>query len=284
MSGFLVDEENEIKIFHVTNVSVMNHSHVHPQYELFFCSENVAQKSIINGVEYNYTHPCVIISTPYTVHANSCEDPDAKTFDRFVFSFAAKTIEAFPPHIIPENLKWKNSGLFFKLTKEQADHLKSLLLSVDAQTVSEKELVLALFLNRLLRIFPIEQVERIGTSSFYIQDVLQYISENYFQPIDASSIARHFAISRSKLDRDFKRFTGVTVHDYIESCRSNQAKFLLEFRENISIRDVAKMCGFNSETYFFPFFKKHVGVTPIEYRKNKQRADGELKQNTKSRR
>ena len=51
MSGFLVDEENEIKLFHVTNVSVMKHSHVHPQYELFFCSEEIEQKAVVNGVE-----------------------------------------------------------------------------------------------------------------------------------------------------------------------------------------------------------------------------------------
>ena len=270
MSGFLVDEENEIKMFHVSHVSVMNHSHVHPQYELFFCSEAVEQKAVINGVEYKFSHPCVIISTPYTVHANSCEDPDAQTFDRFVFSFAAKTIEAFPSHIIPEDLKWKNSGLLFKLNEEQAAHLKSLLVNVNAQTSSEKELVLALFINRLLRFCPTEKAERVGTPSFYVQDVLQYISENFYQPIDASSIARHFAISRSKLDRDFKRFTGDTVHEYIESCRSNQAKYLLEYRKELSIKEVAKMCGFTSETYFFPFFKKHVGITPVEYRKNKK--------------
>lgn len=270
MSGFLVDEDNVIKMFHVTNVSVMNHSHVHPQYELFFCSEDVTQKAVVNGVEYVFSHPCVIISTPYTIHANSCEDPEAETFDRFVFSFAAKTIEAFPTHIIPEDLKWKNSGLFFRLTSDQAIHLKNLLINVNAQTASEKELVLALFINRLLRFCPTEKAERIGISSFYIQDVLQYISENFCNPIDASSIARHFAISRSKLDRDFKRFTGDTVHEYIESCRSNQAKFLLEFRGELSIKEIAKMCGFTSETYFFPFFKRHVGVTPIEYRKMKQ--------------
>ena len=269
MAGFLVDEDNEIKMFHVTHVAVMNHSHVHPQYELFFCSEDVAQKAVINGVEYYFSHPCVIISTPYTVHANSCEDPDAETFDRFVFSFAAKTIESFPPHLIPENLKWKNSGLFFKLTKDQAIHLKNLLINVNAQTISEKELVLALFLNRLLRLSPIENAERIGTPSFYVQDVLQYISENFFNPIDASTIAHHFAISRSKLDRDFKRFTGDTVHEYIESCRSNHAKYLLECRKDISIKEIAKMCGFTSETYFFPFFKRHIGVTPIEYRKKR---------------
>lgn len=270
MSGFLVDEENDIKIFHVTHVSVMKHAHVHPQYELFFCSEAIEQRSVINGVEYVFSHPCVIISTPYSIHSNSCMDPNAETFDRFVFSFAAKTIDALPSHIIPEKLKCKNSALFFKLTNQQAEHLKKLLINVNPKTIPEKELVLALFINRLLSFCPIEQAEQIGTSSFYIQYVLQYISENFYLPIDAMSIAHHFNISRSKLDRDFKYFTGDTVHSYIEMCRSNQAKYLLEYRADLSIKEIAKECGFNSETYFFPFFKKHIGVTPIEYRKNKR--------------
>ena len=73
-------------------------------------------------------------------------------------------------------------------------------------------------------------------------------------------------ISRSKLDRDFKQYTGTTIHAFMDMCRLNQAKILLGLRPYLSIAEIATYCGFTGETYFFPFFKRNTGMTPIQYR------------------
>ena len=137
----------------------------------------------------------------------------------------------------------------------------------DSRSLAERELTLALFVNRLLSCCSDEDVIKVGTQSFYIQDVLQYIFENCGKELNSDDISRRFAVSRSKLDRDFKKFTGKTVHGYVEICRFNRAIHLLKSREDMSIGEIAAQCGFESETYFFPFFKKKMGITPAEYRK-----------------
>lgn len=267
MNAFLADNLCEISLHHWTNFSEMAFSHTHPQFEIYFCSDNVEQKSVINGAEYSYKYPCVIISSPYTVHAMSCADRNAKQYERFVLYFDETVIKQFDESFLPEGLLCRNSGYMFRLTEENAAFLKNLILAFDPSDKLEQKLLLAVFLNKLVALSPMKDAICVGKTSFYIQDVLQYIAEHYAEQIDANTIAYKFLISRSKLDRDFKQFTGVTIHGFLDMCRLNQAKMLLELRPEMSVSSISSYCGFTSETYFFPFFKKNVGMTPIEYRK-----------------
>ena len=267
MNAFLADNLCDISLHHWTNLSEMRHSHTHPQYEMYFCSDNVEQKSVINGAEYEYKYPCVIISSPYTVHAMSCIDQKTDTYERFVMYFNEGVTEQFDQNLLPDGLLARNSGYMFKLGEHDAAFLKNMILSFDPQNSTELKLLLVSFLNKLILLSPMKDAICVGKSSFYIQDVLQYIAEHYYEQIDATTIAYRFLISRSKLDRDFKQFTGVTIHGFIEMCRLNQAKMLLEYRPDMSISEISSSCGFSCETYFFPFFKKKVGMTPIEYRR-----------------
>ena len=248
----------------------MKHTHTHQQYELYFCTLPVRQRSIINGVEYKYDYPCVIISPPYTIHAMSCDDPEAPVFDRYIFYFNKNFFDLFAKSIIPDSIKCQNSGLFIKLTEEQALYLKGIISASDPQNESESEIVLALLLNKLVSLCTVENVIQIDSSSSYLQDVLMYISQNFAEEISPVSISKKFAVSRSKLDRDFKLYTGSSVREFINSCRLNQAKILLECNSDRYISDFAKECGFQSETYFFQFIKKHIGMTATEYRKSRK--------------
>lgn len=270
MSGFLSDMGMDLVIDHFTGLSVMPYTHTHPQYELYFCPENVEQNSVINGMEYVYRYPCAILSTPYTVHSMSCVDPTAKSYDRYVFYFGKKTLQSFDARFIPSALLERNTGLLFRLTEEQAEELRHLLRvweTGSGKSAEQRELIFLLFVHKLFDFCPKENALRVGTPSFYIQDVLQYVSEHFATEIDVVRIAAHFAVSRSKLERDFKRFTGVTVHQFAEICRLNQAKYLLQNPKKYSMAQIAERCGFSSETYLFPFFKKHTGLTPLEFRK-----------------
>ena len=262
MNRFLTDLDTRFRVEHFKGLSVMMHAHVHALYELYFCTENVEQKSIINGIEYVYHYPCVILSPPYTVHSMSCEDPDAVDFDRYVFYFNEE--------MVPAKMRSMVGGTIFRLSEEQADYLKRLLVWCEevpsANATREWELTCMLLLSRLFEICSEEHTVSVESGPNYIQSVLQYVSAHLSEPIDAKEIARRFSVSRSKLDRDFKRYTQNTFHDYLESCRLNLAKSLLCVVPPLSIREIAPRCGFESESYFFPFFKRQTGMTPLEFR------------------
>ena len=265
--GFLFDNGTGLAMEHYSKVSVMRHTHVHPRYELYFCTEKVLQKSVINGVEQVYRYPCVILSTPYTVHSMSCEEAGATSYDRYVFYFDEGLVSAFGAQLLPKALFSRNTGLLFALTEGQAAYLKRLIDHCEpSATLVQRELMFLLFVHKLLAFCPMEQVVQIGTPSVYIQDVMQYVSEHLEENWDGEVLAKRFAVSRSKLDRDFKGFTGMTLHRFCELCRLNRAKYLLERRPELSAVQIATACGFESETYFFPFFKAKTGMTPMEFR------------------
>ena len=150
MPKFLSNLCDEILFTHYLNNQEMNFTHTHPQYELYFCISSVQQRSIINGEEYKYNYPCVIISPPYTIHAMSCDDKDAPVFDRYVIYFNKNFFDLFAKEIIPDSLKRKSSGLFFKLRDDQAEYLKNIITVTDPQNETECKITLALILNKLV--------------------------------------------------------------------------------------------------------------------------------------
>ena len=239
INAFLADNLCDITLHHWTIPSKMLYSHTHPQFEIYFCSDDIEQKSVINGAEYKYKYPCVIISSPYTVHAMSCTNDNADRYERFVLYFDESIIEQFDDSLLPKYLLCRNSGYMFKLDTDSANYLKNLILTFDAKEKSEIKLLLATFLNKLISLSPLNDAICVGKSSFYIQDVLQFIAEHYFEQLDANTISYKFLISRSKLDRDFKQFTGVTIHGFIDMCRLNQAKMLLELRPDMSVSQIS---------------------------------------------
>lgn len=67
--------------------------------------------------------------------------------------------------------------------------------------------------------------------------------------------------------RCFKEDTKRTPNRYITELRINQAQTLLLQDTFISIDNISKQCGFNDSFYFSTCFKKHVGISPLQYRK-----------------
>lgn len=266
MGGLLLDLGDELRLDYYTEPAVMRYTHVHPQYELYFCPSAIEQTSVINGTAHRCSSPCAILSTPYTIHSMSCEE-SAREYERYVLYFSEKTLSAFAPRLLPFSLGQRSAGLFFELTEDAATQLlQTVKRTKQTDAVAERELLLVLLLNQLSSICRPDRILEVGGSHFYVQDVLQYIVEHFSEPIEYSELLRRFGVSRSKLDRDFKQITGITVHQFVELCRLNHAKYLLQFKKEFSIRRVCEACGFTGENYFFPFFKKHTGMTPAEYR------------------
>lgn len=107
------------------------------------------------------------------------------------------------------------------------------------------------------------------TKSKAFDSVLSYVQRNMMQDITLRDIAQACACSESTVSHLFKEYMGQPVKKYINSLRMKQAEKLL-LTSDLSISDVAVLCGFANTNYFSTAFKKQNGVNPTEYRGRKK--------------
>ena len=92
--------------------------------------------------------------------------------------------------------------------------------------------------------------------------IISYINERLSSPgLCVESVASHFGISASTLQRLCREATGTTVAAHIETQRLTKAYRLLTQTDS-SIAQVAQECGFNSPNSFYKAFKRRYGMAP----------------------
>ncbi len=106
-----------------------------------------------------------------------------------------------------------------------------------------------------------------NTDVSIISSAQKFIEIHYKEDISATQIADACGISTPYLYKLFKNALNTTPGEYLLSHRISAARELLVNTE-ISLGRIAFECGFNSQSYFSDRFRKSVGVSPKEYRKN----------------
>lgn len=92
-----------------------------------------------------------------------------------------------------------------------------------------------------------------------------HLEQNYDKEILIDALAKQMGYSTPHLINKFKAYYGITPKAFISRVRILKAKELLLSTDKLS-REIAYLLGFSDELYFIRFFKKHVGVTPRQFR------------------
>lgn len=128
------------------------------------------------------------------------------------------------------------------------------------------------------KVFQIE-IERSSQSPFFIfnaqkkhgdEVVLKaqhFIEKNITKKISFETLSAQLATSRRNFDRRFVKATDNTPVEYLQRVRVEVAKQLLE-RSRKTVFEVMYEAGYTDDKAFREMFKKHVGLSPLEY-KNK---------------
>lgn len=93
-----------------------------------------------------------------------------------------------------------------------------------------------------------------------------YMEENYGRPIGISDVAEWLEVSQSHLSREFYKITGVKPIEYMTKLRLTHAVDLLSTTSG-RLDEISASSGFSSTNYFNKVFKKHMGMTPAQFRK-----------------
>lgn len=100
-----------------------------------------------------------------------------------------------------------------------------------------------------------------------LDDIIYYIDHNYQNNIKLESIAPLFGYNSAYLGKIFNKTVGVSFNSYVDHKRIDQSKELLK-ENHLKVYEIAEQVGYKNVDYFHKKFKKYVGISPAEYRKN----------------
>lgn len=127
------------------------------------------------------------------------------------------------------------------------------------------ELLLRILLH-IQRKYTLPDEKRVETRPHMqsVREAIALIRRDFSKKITLDAIAKSVYIDKYTLCREFKRATGQTVIEYVNSYRIQNAAQLISGGYTVS--EAARACGFENMSFFTRTFKKYMGCLPSDYR------------------
>ncbi len=98
-----------------------------------------------------------------------------------------------------------------------------------------------------------------------IQNIICYLSENISKKITIEILSKKFITNRNKINKEFKKATGLTCLKYLYKMRMNLSSLLL-CDTDLPIYEIGERIGFVDVNYFIKAFKSYYNITPTQFR------------------
>jgi AraC family transcriptional regulator len=103
--------------------------------------------------------------------------------------------------------------------------------------------------------------------------VLDYVQAHLDQSLSLEALAQQTGYNPYHFTRLFRRTTGESPHQFVLRLRIEQAQHLLA-KTSLPLAEIAAACGFAHQSHLTQVFKRHLGLTPRAYRRDRSiRAD-----------
>ncbi len=99
----------------------------------------------------------------------------------------------------------------------------------------------------------------------FISDVINFCIENIGREVDVDEMAGIAGLSRYHFSRLFKKSQGVSPGVFLTNLRMKHALRLIQ-TEQLSIKEIAEICGYNDTSYFCKVFKRYFNLSPEKFR------------------
>ena len=182
-------------------------------------------------------------------------DPDVVNQKSPVYSLLTDRPAGFCNVLNISSCKGEIIGLFKRMIVEH-----------NSQARFSDELEQLLVKQLLVMVYRSTTVTFHSTYDDVVADLKRQFENNCQIHYNLDNLARKYSISPSSLSHRFQAATGVSVMEYLQSCRMANAKQLLA-DTHLSIGQIVERCGFSDNSNFSRAFKKMTGVSPSAFRK-----------------
>ena len=232
----------------------------------------------VNGVEYEARQSDVIVIFPGYVHyfenieGNNCSyycgvfhEALLSSVDPIVKRYINPMFHSFHPGVIV----FHKESEYYKPIKEVFSRIGVLL--------NEKKFAYELRLSACLHEFLALLCDSVEQSFFLytaadktsydaIRNMITYVQENYGRVVSVEELCEAGHVSRNQCFNVFQKYTGCTPSNYVMKFRLHIAKGMLATTD-MSIVDIADVCGFAHQSHFTNRFSSNYGITPLQYLK-----------------
>lgn len=118
------------------------------------------------------------------------------------------------------------------------------------------------FVEKLVEVYQENNGKR---KHWMIDQVLQYVEENYNTALSTRDIAGRFFMNTSYFSKLFHEQMGCTFSNYLINVRVEKAKMMLT-QTNMKLYYIAEAVGYTNVQYFSTIFKEKEGLTPSAFR------------------
>ena len=232
--------------------------HIHDCCEVLLCLEG-GKNFLINDKVYDVNEGDIFIINQFEAHKITFNPQ--KRFSRYVmqvhpeFLYAQSSAQTDLSHCFYT----RGNGVSNKisLTSEERSAFIENIKRIDKEYQFGDDIIKNLIAVEILVMINTAFVshtkaERAAGSSS-VKSAIDYINENFKQPLSLEKIAQNSYVSVNQLCRLFNKYCGTTVSKYITSLRITEAKKLLASGKNVT--DTAILCGFEDYANFIRVFK-----------------------------
>lgn len=240
--------------FHIEKyISSGYYAHFHRNVEIL-CIFSGSARVMIDEEEFALSAGDAVFVRSFQIHSYKCENGTEVGFaligSSYMRTFYKLFPDLFPPVVL--NDKEKNKALF--------DYISAFAIRKTDFTPLERYAYADILLHLIVSAYGVSShpkpVDKKGY--FVLPQVIQYIYENYDQPLTLSSIAEHFNYAPSSLSRLFSQYIKIDIRNFINGVRIQNVLALKDLPKNEkkSIIELAFECGFNSSSSFYRAYSK----------------------------
>lgn len=276
-------EEQESAVVAATRMRGITYSldfHTHKEYELVLLHGGNCRFLVGNQFFYLQTGQLLMLDG-MTIH-KAYVSGDPQDYERSVLRFDSDWIRPLLQDINLErllNLFEENSSGLIRIFKKRYEAIIENMIGEIATLVDLEE-------NRLnearLKLAVVQLLIQISISTDYIirkdqgfrdekteiaEKVSNFLFKNYHRSISIDDVSQAVNLSKSYMSHVFKEVTGHTIMTYLMQYRLSKARSQITQEPNQLIKVISQENGFESEAHFSRFFKKNIGLSPSQYKK-----------------
>lgn len=241
--------ENELYAYDTYNC------HGRDDYYLIYVTDGIFNTEI-NGTVFHLKKGAVVLYPPKYKYRYWGEPPSKYLFAHFTGSYVKKILTdlgfSLEPYVLESEFSPKIEDLFYKMIEQYMTNAPF------------SQYSLACLLEEILLTIAVNRERNNGYRTF--KKSIKYIHANYIEKIQIPDLAKMEGLSNSRYITLFTKEFGKTPIEYILNLRLGRASELL-LTTDMPISLVGSSSGYKDQYFFSKIFKKHMGVSPYEYRK-----------------